>query len=434
MHPNSSTSQLLGALLCIAVSVASVQSQESDPTQGQVDQLVRLLSHSQLTRRGQAHQALIDMGPAVLDLLPPESTQLPAEAISRLKSIRQDLYKQVAKQSTAATPISMTGDYKLEEVLNQLELQGGIEFKTDADTEQLIDVAFDQQPFWEVVDAVLDFAKLDIAPFGAEHLSQFVLVDRHEDSAPRSELARYEGVFRIAPVRVSKSKSFTNPAVDSTQLFIHVAWEPGIQPVLMQLALKDLKAVDSTGKDISPQNKDTVRTINLEGERRSAELSIPLLPANSEARAIRSLSGRFETLLPARSEAFEFSINGLNNAALPLVYTKAGVDVVLQSFKHDKEKIICDLKVHYKSAGRAFESHRGWVFKNPCVLVDSDGNKQQPLSRDTIGQGENFVTFRYEFKPTNEIDLDNDCVIRYFTPTLLVERDVPFMLLGIPLP
>ncbi|HCK70253.1 MAG TPA: hypothetical protein DHW38_01630, partial [Planctomycetaceae bacterium] len=357
---------------------AQVNSDTDSPTQGQVDQLVKLLAHSQLNRRSQAHQALMSMGPAVLDLLPAESTQLPAEVISRLKTIRQDLYKQVAKQSTAATAISISGDFKLQEVLDQLAQQSGVEFKTDADTNRLIDVAFDQQPFWEVVDSVLDFVELDIAPFGAEHASQFILVDRNVNGISRSELARYESVFRIAPVRVTKSKTFANPAVDSTQLFVHVAWEPRIQPVLMQLALRDVKAVDSTGRDITPENKDTVRTINLEGEGRFTEISLPLLPASPEAKSIRSVSGHFDTMLPARSESFRFPVVSAPNNELPLVYSKAGVDVILQALKTVDGRLVCDLKVHYKNAGRAFESHRGWVYKNPCVLVNAKGDPIKP--------------------------------------------------------
>ena len=101
-------------LLLVTFAAPRVQAQANSdvdaPTQGQVDQLVKLLAHSQLNRRSQAHQALMTMGPMVLDLLPAESTQLPAEAISRLKTIRQDLYKQVAKQSPSAKAISITGD------------------------------------------------------------------------------------------------------------------------------------------------------------------------------------------------------------------------------------------------------------------------------------------------------------------------------------
>ena len=404
------------------------------PTQGQVDQLVKLLAHSQLNRRSQAHQTLMSMGPAVLDLLPAESIQLPAEAISRLKTIRQDLYKQVANQSTAATAISISGDFKLQEVLDQLAQQSGVEFRTDADTNRLIDVAFDQQPFWEVVDSVLDFVKLDIAPFGAEHASQFILVDRNTNGISRSELARYESVFRIAPVRVTKSRTFANPAVDSTKLFLHVSWEPRIQPVLMQLALKDVKAVDSTGRDISPENKDAVRTINLEGESRFAELSLPLLPTSQEAKSIRSITGHFDTMLPARSESFSFPVVSTPNDELPLVYSKAGVDVILQALKTVDSRLVCDVKVHYKNAGRAFESHRGWVFKNPCVLVNAKGDSIKPSSRETIGQGQNFVSFRFEFDTAMDLKRDLGYSIKYFTPTLLVERRVPFTLSGIPLP
>ena len=344
------------------------------------------------------------------------------------------MYKQVAKQSTAATAISISGDFKLQEVLDQLAQQSGVEFRTDADTNRLIDVAFDQQPFWEVVDSVLDFVKLDIAPFGAEHSSQFILVDRNTNGISRSELARYESVFRIAPVRVTKSKTFANPAVDSTQLFVHVAWEPRIQPVLMQLALRDVKAVDSTGRDITPENKDTVRTINLEGEGRFAEISLPLLPASPEAKSIRSVSGHFDTMLPARSESFRFPVVSAPNNELPLVYSKAGVDVILQALKTVDGRLVCDLKVHYKNAGRAFESHRGWVYKNPCVLVNAKGDPIKPSSRETIGQGENSVTFRFVFDTAVDLTEDMGYSIKYFTPTLLVERRVPFMLSGIPLP
>ena len=413
---------------------AQVNSDTDSPTKGQVDQLVKLLAHSQLNRRSQAHQALMSMGPAVLDLLPAESTQLPAEVISRLKTIRQDLYKQVAKQSTAATAISISGDFKLQEVLDQLAQQSGVEFKTDADTNRLIDVAFDQQPFWEVVDSVLDFVELDIAPFGAEHASQFILVDRNVNGMSRSELARYESVFRIAPVRVTKSKTFANPAVNSTQLFVHVSWEPRIQPVLMQLALRDVKAVDSTGRDITPENKDTVRTINLEGGGRFTEISLPLLPASPEAKSIRSVSGHFDTMLPARSESFSFPVVSAPNNELPLVYSKAGVDVILQALKTVDGRLVCDLKVHYKNAGRAFESHRGWVYKNPCVLVNAKGDPIKPSSRETIGQGENSVTFRFVFDTAVDLTEDMGYSIKYFTPTLLVERRVPFVLSGIPLP
>ena len=404
------------------------------PTQGQVDQLVKLLAHGQLNRRSQAHQTLMSMGPAILDLLPAESTQLPAEAISRLKTIRQDLYKQVAKQSTAATAISISGDFKLQKVLDQIAQQSGVEFRTDADTNRLIDVAFDQQPFWEVVDSVLDFVNLDIAPFGAEHSSQFILVNRNTNAISRSELARYESVFRIAPVRVTKSRTFANPAVDSTQLFLHVSWEPRIQPVLMQLALKDVKAIDSAGRDISPENKDAVRTINLESEGRFTELSLPLLPTSPEAKSIRSITGHFDTILPARSESFSFPVVSAPNDELPLVYSKAGVDVILQALKTVDGRLVCDLKVHYRNAGRAFESHRGWVFKNPCVLVNAKGDSIKPSSRETIGQGQNSVTFRFDFDTAMDLTGDLGYSIKYFTPTLLVERRVPFTLSGIPLP
>ena len=429
---------LIIVLLLVAFTAPEARAQANpdvdSPTQGQVDQLVKLLAHGQLNRRSQAHQTLMSMGPAVLDLLPAESTQLPAEAISRLKTIRQDLYKQVAKQSTAATAISISGDFKLQEVLDQLAQQSGVEFRTDADTNRLIDVAFDQQPFWEVVDSVLDFVKLDIAPFGAEHASQFILVDRNTNGISRSELARYESVFRIAPVRVTKSRTFANPAVDSTKLFLHVSWEPRIQPVLMQLALKDVKAVDSAGWDISPENKDAVRTINLEGEGRFTELSLPLLPTSPEAKSIRSITGHFDTMLPARSESFRFSVVSASNDELPLVYSKAGVDVILQALKTVDSRLVCDLKVHYKNAGRAFESHRGWVFKNPCVLVNAKGDSIKPSSRETIGQGQNFVSFRFEFDTAMDLKRDLGYSIKYFTPTLLVERRVPFTLSGIPLP
>ena len=429
---------LIIVLLLVAFTASEARAQANpdvdSPTQGQVDQLVKLLAHGQLNRRSQAHQTLMSMGPAVLDLLPAESTQLPAEAISRLKTIRQDLYKQVAKQSTAATAISISGDFKLQKVLDQIAQQSGVEFRTDADTNRLIDVAFDQQPFWEVVDSVLDFVKLDIAPFGAEHASQFILVDRNTNGISRSELARYESVFRIAPVRVTKSRTFANPAVDSTKLFLHVSWEPRIQPVLMQLALKDVKAVDSAGWDISPENKDAVRTINLEGEGRFTELSLQLLPTSPEAKSIRSITGHFDTMLPARSESFRFSVVSASNDELPLVYSKAGVDVILQALKTVDSRLVCDLKVHYKNAGRAFESHRGWVFKNPCVLVNAKGDSIKPSSRETIGQGQNSVTFRFDFDTAMDLTGDLGYSIKYFTPTLLVERRVPFTLSGIPLP
>jgi hypothetical protein len=56
-----------------------------------VGRLVRQLDDTQLARRESAEKELIGLGPAVVDLLPPVTRQMPAEVKERLARVRRTL-------------------------------------------------------------------------------------------------------------------------------------------------------------------------------------------------------------------------------------------------------------------------------------------------------------------------------------------------------
>ena len=71
---------------------------------------MRQLDSDQLAQRNAAEEALIQKGPAVIDLLPAATDRMSAEVRDRLARIRQKLQQAAVESSVKPSLITLNGD------------------------------------------------------------------------------------------------------------------------------------------------------------------------------------------------------------------------------------------------------------------------------------------------------------------------------------
>ncbi len=206
----------------------------------EVGRLVRQLNSDELTRRDQAEQQLIALGPAAATHLPPIGESMPAEVAQRLTRVRQALERARAQQAAEGSTVTLKGDVPLGEVLKEFRGQTGNTFTDRRDRDEdaadaTLPVDFEKTLFWRALDQVLDEAGLDIDSYAGE--AGIALVGRAPGRTGGAIGACYSGPFRLEPARFEALRDLRNPETRSLKLFVDVAWEPRLKPIVISQPL-----------------------------------------------------------------------------------------------------------------------------------------------------------------------------------------------------
>lgn len=394
-----------------------------------VQRAIRYLDSPQLQQRQQAEQALVERGPRVLDLLPTDMEPYSSEIQTRLNRIRQILYEEVAIQTSRGSTVSLSGTYRLNDVLKELELQTGNVVVANRELGEAIELELAKTPFHQALDNILDLGHLDIEPYFAPHPNQILIKPRLEGLTDRQGRAHYTGPFRFEIVKVSSTRNLRVPAAANCSLSLQIIWEPRVRPLYLTLPTDSLQAVDNTGSELAPLIRGE-KTLNVEGTAPLVEVEIPFSLPAANASQLRVLQGTISAMVPGRKEHFEFS-NLQAASSFPKQQRRAGVTVTLTGVRQTAQQTSVDLEIHYKDAGNAFESHRGWTNRNHAYLADGDQMLEIKPRRETIAQKKQSVTYRFTFDTTEALQ---GLTFHYHTPALLLEKEVEFELHDIPLP
>ena len=399
----------------------------------QLDELVRraivFLDSGQLQQRQQAEQALIDQGPRVLDLLPTDLEPYSSEVRNRLNRIRQELYTQVAVQTSHGSRFSLSGIYRFSDVIRELKLQTGNEVTTRRDVGDTIELELKNAPFHQALDNILDLANLDIEPYFAPHPNQILIKPRLEGIQNRENNGQYVGPFRITATNINTSRDLRKPMRANCAITLRLSWEPRVRPLYLSMSTSSLRAVDDTNHELTPL-VDGEKTLNVEGTAPLVEVEIPFSMPAKGAEKLSAVRGSIFAMVPGRKEHFEFS-NLETSSSFPKQQRRAGVTITVNSVRQTEGQTIVELTLHYKDAGNAFESHRGWTTRNRVYLTSHDKPLPEKARRETIDQKKESVTYRFAFE--TKADLEK-LAFHYHTPALLMERQVEFELHDLPLP
>ncbi len=341
--------------------------------------------------RIEAEHALIELGPKVLDFLKPITADTSSEVASRLKRIRTKLENEVARVAADGTTVTLKGTMSLSDALAKIQEQTGNRFAGHERYETVVKVEFDKTPFWEAVDHVLDQAKLTINPYGGAGL--LALQARPAERSPRSEMASYAGIFRIQPLWIDAVRDLQNPNVNGLRMKIEVNWEPRLTPIALLHPRDQITAIDENGKFLKLDNAQGQVGANVQPEICQVQMVIPMALPDRGVKKISSLKGKLLATLPGRYESFEFP----DLSKIDQSIVKAGTSVTMQKFVELNDLHAAHLVIKFDDAANALESHRGWIYRNPVLLVDGEGNEVESQGYETTRQTENEIGFMYLF-------------------------------------
>jgi len=420
-------------LLAGWVLAAPAEAPADEALKADVQRLVRQLDAPQLARREEAEAALLKLGPRVLDLLPPASDRMPAEVKQRLQRVQQQLRRQVADSAAAASLITLSdASMPLGKVLAALEQQSGnriVDLRKRfghplSDPE--VKATFDQTPFWQALDRVLDQAGLTVYDYGEQRAIH--VVGRGETQLPRSGAACYNGPWRFELTEVTAQRDLRSADGQSLRLGLEVAWEPRLKPISIKQRLDELRAVDENDDPLTVDARKAELEVPVAADATAVKLVLPFRLPPRDVKEIASLRGALLALLPGKIETFRFEdLPAAKNVEKRL----AGVTVVLDQVQKNNEIWQVRMRVRFDEPEKALESHRGWIFQNEAYLEAPDGKPIAYEGFETTRQTGNEVGIAYSFV------LDGPPAKHTFvykTPGVIVAKTFDYRLKSVRLP
>ncbi len=406
--------------------------EESVALAEKVENLVQQLGAVRLADREAAEQALMELGPAVLALLPDRAVPLPAEIAQRIRRIRRRLERQVAASVAEATRVTLSpGAKPVGQLLASIAEQTGnrIVFPSEKfppDRQPRVDIELRNVPFWQALDAVLDQARLDADVFGRK--KAVYVVKRNQGRAPRRTTACYRGPFRIAPALVTIDRSVGKQPLAGVTVYLELAWEPRLAPIQLSVPFARFAARDWCGNDLLRSGMRPNLVLPVFPQAAAVKIPVGLKLPRDDLRKIALLRGSIGVLLPGKPHTFRF----------PHFKQAAGTEqrvamatVRLDEVRSDGSSWECRIRVRFDRAGDALQSHLTWVFDNDAYLLDKAGRKLEYQSLETTLQEENQVGVAYRFQLS---DSPQQYTFVYETPVLFVEKTIDFELHDIALP
>jgi len=398
----------------------------------EVRSLVRQLDAPQLGQREAAEKELTALGPKVLDLLPQTTDRTSAEVKLRLGRVRQKLQRMVAESAAKGSPVTLRGEaLPLCDVFATIQEQTGNKVVflpgrvAPEQRDRKVNVDFDEMPFWQALDRVLDQAELTVYPFGEERAIS--VVGRTGTHAARSAGASYSGPFRFEPARVIARRELREPA-ESLQVVLEIAWEPRLAPISLKQRLAELEVVDDRGQTLDIDARQAVLEVPVNPEATAVELTLPLVLPSRDVKEIALLKGTLRALLPGRVETFRFDdlIKARN-----VDKQAAGVAVTLEQVRRNEAIWEVRVRVRFDRASGALESHRGWIFNNPAYLEGPDGKPIPNDGFETTRRTEDELGIAYLFELEGP---PAGLTFVYKTPGTIIATGFDYEIKGLKLP
>lgn len=389
-----STCWLLAGVLLLAQAEGDARA-ELEQT---VKSLVNELEAPERAKREAAEQKLLELGAAVLEVLPETTPRTAAEVKQRLYRVRAVLEMARAESFAQASKVTLSGEHKLSKIFSEFERQTGNnildyreEFGQEPDDPEL-KVNFEKTPFWQAFDSVLDDAELTVYAYADQ--SGLAVVGRSSTQLPRAKQGVYAGAFRFEPTQLTSKRDLRDPAAESLGLQLEIAWEPRLVPLALKQPLTDITAVDDQGGALSITGTEGELEAPLDRGAAAVELQIPFALPSRKVSKIASVKGTLTALVPGGIEKFRFT--DLEKAK-QVEKRKAGVAVVLEQVRKNNAVWEARVRLRFDNRAGALESHRNWLASSEVYLTGDDDKPIPPDAMETTVSNEEEVGMAYLF-------------------------------------
>ncbi len=402
---------------------------EADGTtlsQGELRRIVRRLEADTLAERDAAEKRLIELGPDVLPLLPTVSPTTSGELKVRLQRIRQALESEKIRQYAAASHVTLDGEWMVPDALDEIARQTGnpvrLQFPESV-SNRMVALHADGVPFWHVLQTIMEQADLQLVAFGTTD-NELVLGPRQGSSQPGPW---FDGPVRVDPLFTQSTLNFRSALEGQLQVSALVSWEPRLQPVFLQIPMRELRA-EADGEvyaSVTPEASPEI-PLNVGGSSTQIDLLLDR-PPRSVAR-LDSLRGRLVIAIPSEKHRFEFE-RFSSGARQSQRY--GDVTVILEGARRNGPVWEFRILVEFGSPEGALESFRGWILSNEAFLLGPGERRLENVGFQTYAVTPTAVGIAYLFQINGDPDQYR---LVYESPAGILRHAVDFELKDIPLP
>lgn len=420
-------------LLLTAYGVAQDDSSADKPkvndTTGMKERVEKLASDLDATQqavRDKAEAALLQLGPSVIEFLPPISADASAEWKMRIDRLRDSLDKLEIKEFTLPTTVTLSGTMSGRDALAKIATATGnkIEVNNAPNLEREIVTDFEETPFWEAFDEILDQLELTVADGDGVSIQ---LVPRAKNAPLRIAAAGYAGVFRLEPLRVQKTVVLQNPSQSSAQVELLLSWEPRLLPIFVKFPTKSMNLICDDGQVLEAKmNSQESEFVPTGGSQLQVALDFNL-PERSAKKIVR-WTGTVFVAIPGKPATFEFddlTSEGKKTASL------GNLKVVLEKTRKNRDIYEVLVGISMQSEERSPESFRGWTNTHEAFMLNKDNKMIEHVGWSTTRMNNEDIGLSYLFDLEKGLE---GCKFMYRAPATVVEQTVEFALEDVPLP
>ena len=287
--------------------------------------------------------------------------------------------------------------------------------------------------FWQALGQLMELSKTRLDPQRLEPDAQ-VITERSE-SDDRSS-ATQDGLFRIETVRIADLPDGPHPKVRDCRITLGVWWEPRSHLVCLKHRLGSVRYRFAPDEAVISQENDVALELLLRPHVPFAETSLTLTGLPRNATCVALLEGDMDAVVLGKVAEFTFQANELlrglasSQPAKVISRHRFQVTVQLQNVRRRDRRWDVRLSVAYDREGTAFESHRGWIFRNPAFLRNAEGETISPIAMETISQRGSRYVFDYTF----DIESLAGHEFVYRTAAAVIDVPIQYRLQDIPLP
>jgi hypothetical protein len=291
-------------------------------------------------------------------------------------------------------------------------------------TNPVLKLSVQKATFWQALEAIAKAADLRISLYQRD--GQIALVDGPYRVRPVS----FSSLFRTTVKRITTVADFENDA-HFTVAQLEVAWEPRLQPFLLETRPDALVVEDDQGHPLKTPETGKGQASVSGRTAMDIEMRLPAVPRS--VAKIGLLKGNLRIIGPSKMLTFTF-----DKLAKGAKQKQEEVTVTVSEFTMDQERWTVGIVLDYPEGGPKFESFQSWLVHNRIAL-DKPGGQPFPAnggSDEVVSPDGPHAILHYHFVEANgrKLGKPEDWKLIYRTPGKIVALPVAFEFKDLRLP
>lgn len=384
------------------------------------------LDASKQAIRDQAEAWLLELGPSVVEFLPPIGADASPEWKMRIERLRDSFSKLEMQQLTQPSTVTLSGSMTGREALTKIADETGnkLQLGDAPNLEREVVTDFEATPFWEAFDEVVDQIEMTVASGDGETMQ---LVPRALNAPLRISAAGYSGVFRIEPLSVQKTYLLQDPGRSTMQITVLLSWEPRLTPVFVKFPMESMKLTCDDGQVLQAQMSAEETEFKPEGGSQ-LQLSLNFVLPERQAKKIVKWDGKVFVSIPGKPATLEFTDLTKEGAKTATI---GNLKVVLEKARKNRDIYELLIGLSKSSPEQSADAIRGWNNTHEAFLMDKNNKRLEHVGWSTTRMSDKDVGLSYLFDVEKGLE---GCKFMYRAPGSIVDQTIDFALEDVPLP